>query len=87
MTSDPETATTPAEAPPKASHRKRNILIVAAILVIVVDVVALILFPPVNKEDPSAPYNWPADAIKQNIEPLVPMSSGIPRRRRPTRTT
>ena len=40
--------------------------------VIVVDVVAFMLFPPVNKDDPSAPYSWPADAIKGNIEPIVP---------------
>ncbi len=72
MTSEPETATSPVEAPRPASKRRRNILIVAAILVIVVDVVALMLFPPVNKEDPSAPYSWPADAIKGNIEAIVP---------------
>ena len=72
MTSEPETATIPVEAPKAASKRKRNILIVAAIAVIVVDVVAYMLFPPVNLDDPSAPYSWPADAIKGNIEAIVP---------------
>ncbi len=72
MTSQPETATIPVEAPKAASKRKRNILIVAAIAVIVVDVVAYMLFPPVNLDDPSAPYSWPADAIKGNIEAIVP---------------
>ena len=72
MTSAPETATIPAEAPRPASKRRRNIILLAMLGVIVVDVLAFMLFPPVNKEDPSAPYSWPADAIKGNIEPIVP---------------
>ncbi len=72
MTSEPEAATIPAEAPKAASKRRRNILLLAMLGVIVVDVVAFILVPPVNKEDPSAPYSWPADAIKGNIEPILP---------------
>ena len=72
MTSEPEAATIPAEAPKAASTRRRNILLLAMLGVIVVDVVAFILVPPVNKEDPSAPYSWPADAIKGNIEPILP---------------
>ena len=72
MTSEPEAATIPAEASKAASKRRRNILLLAMLGVIVVDVVAFILVPPVNKEDPSAPYSWPADAIKGNIEPILP---------------
>jgi F-type H+-transporting ATPase subunit a len=72
VTSEPEAATIPAEAPKAASKRRRNILLLAMLGVIVVDVVAFILVPPVNKEDPSAPYSWPADAIKGNIEPILP---------------
>ena len=72
MTSEPEAATIPAEAPKAASKRRRNILLLAMLAVVVVDVVAFILVPPVNTEDPSAPYSWPADAIKGNIEPILP---------------
>jgi F-type H+-transporting ATPase subunit a len=72
VTSEPEAATIPAEAPKAASKRRRNILLLAMLAVIVVDVVAFILVPPVNKDDPSAPYSWPADAIKGNIEPILP---------------
>jgi len=72
VTSEPEAATISAEAPKAASKRRRNILLLAMLGVIVVDVVAFILVPPVNKEDPSAPYSWPADAIKGNIEPILP---------------
>ncbi len=74
MTSEPETATSPVEAPRPVStmRRKLNILAIAAVLVVVVDVLALIAFPPGNTEDPSASYSWPADAIRQNIEPLIP---------------
>lgn len=72
MTSDPETAETPVEAPKKGSNRNRNILIVAALVVLVVDVLAFIAFPPQNKQDPGAPYVYPVDFIKSNVEPLIP---------------
>jgi F-type H+-transporting ATPase subunit a len=72
VTSPTETATIPAEAPKSASKRRRNIILLAMLGVIVVDVIAFMLFPPVNTEDPSAPYSWPADAIKGNIEAIVP---------------
>ncbi len=72
MTSDPETAASPVEAPKAASKRNRNILLLAMLAVIVVDVLAFIAFPPVNTANPGAPYSWPADAIKGNIEPILP---------------
>jgi len=72
VTSEPEAATVPAEAPKMASKRRRNILLFAVLAVIVIDVLALIAFPPVNKADPDAPYEFPADAIRGNIEPIVP---------------
>jgi F-type H+-transporting ATPase subunit a len=72
VTSETETATIPAEAPVPASKRRRNILIFAMLGVLVVDAVALVLFPPQNPTDPSAPYAFPADAIKSNIEPILP---------------
>ena len=72
MTSDPETATISAEATRPASKRRRNILLLAMLAVVVVDVIALILVPPQNKEDPGAPYSFPADAIRGNIEPIPP---------------
>lgn len=74
MTSDPETATIPVEATKPAStmRRKLAILGIAAVAVIVIDILAVFAFPPGNKEDPGASYSWPADAIKANIEPLVP---------------
>jgi F-type H+-transporting ATPase subunit a len=72
VTSDPETAANPAEAPQASSKRTRNILLLAMLAVIVVDVLAFIAFPPVNTTNPGAPYSWPADAIKGNIEPILP---------------
>jgi F-type H+-transporting ATPase subunit a len=71
VTSEPETATIPAEAPKAASKRRRNILLFAMLAVIVVDVLALFLVPPQNA-DPTQPYQFPADAIKSNIEPILP---------------
>ncbi|HSW43762.1 MAG TPA: F0F1 ATP synthase subunit A [Patescibacteria group bacterium] len=72
MTSDPETATTRAETPRPPSKRRRNILIFAMLAVVVVNVLALILVPPQSKADPTAPYSFPADAIKDNIKPIPP---------------
>ena len=70
MTSEPETATSPAEAPRAASKRRRNILLFAMLAVLVVDALALIAFPPSNAD--GSPYEFPADAIKSNIEPILP---------------
>jgi F-type H+-transporting ATPase subunit a len=70
VTSDPEMATSPVEAPKAASKRVRNILLLAMLAVIVVDVLALIAFPPSNAD--GSPYQFPADAIKSNIEPILP---------------
>ena len=72
MTSEPETATIPVEAPRAASKRRRNILLLTMAAVVVIDVVAFFAFPPVNKANPEAPYQFPADAIRGNIEPIVP---------------
>ncbi|MFH1474702.1 MAG: F0F1 ATP synthase subunit A [Chloroflexota bacterium] len=71
MTSDPETVVIPAEAP-RAASKRRRILILAVLTMIVVDAIALVAFPPQNREHPGADYAFPADAIKGNIEPIVP---------------
>jgi F-type H+-transporting ATPase subunit a len=70
VTSEPEAATMDVEAPRAASTRRRNILLLAMLAVIVVDVLALIAFPPSNAD--GSPYQFPADAIRSNIEPILP---------------
>jgi len=72
VTSEPENATVPAETRPPASKRRRNVLLLAIAAVVVIDLISLFAFPPVNKENPAAPYAFPADAIKGNIEPIPP---------------
>ncbi len=72
MTSEPETATLPAEAPRAASKRRRNILLLAIAAVVAIDILALFAFPPSSPAGPGAPYAFPADAIKGNIEPIPP---------------
>jgi F-type H+-transporting ATPase subunit a len=72
VTSEPETATIPAEAPQAASKRRRNILLLAMAAVFVIDVVAVFAFPPQSPAGPDVPYAFPADAIRGNIEPIPP---------------
>ena len=72
MTSLPETATIPAGAPRAASKRRRNILLLAVAAVIVIDAIALFVVPPQGPAGPDAPYAFPADAIRGNIEPIPP---------------
>ena len=61
----------PDEAPRRRPSRRTAVLLVIA-AVVVIDVLALLLVPPQNKEDPGGDYSFPADAIKGNIEPIVP---------------
>jgi F-type H+-transporting ATPase subunit a len=71
VTSDTETAAKPGEAPRRRLSRRTAVLLVIA-AVVVIDVLALLLVPPQNKEDPGGDYSFPADAIRGNIEPIVP---------------
>jgi len=67
-----ETATSAAEASSRAaSTRRRNLLLLAMAAIVAVNALAFLAFPP-QPPTPGGDYQFPVDAIRGNLEPIIP---------------